>query len=244
LPQPAPDCRVLFIGAHGLNEDEHSRTLNDTWAAFHGYSEHHGGYGGEKEMLPYPNLSARKFINAVRSDVENPQMSSFPAINQGATMIDAAVRKYLRQCPSGGGVVLAGYSEGAWIIDEFLRKYYGLAAVVKGVQLYGDPLYEKSDAGDLGLARILGFASNFPDPYPDSTLAGGHVVNSRCVERDPICGGNFHAARSHRGYWAQLKSAADCARDLKFCKSHTESYAGYVTKQGGEFLAAKAFVPD
>jgi hypothetical protein len=242
-PQSPPDCRILFIGAHGLNEDANSRTLRDTWAAFHAYSERHGGFGGDKKMLAYPKMRAKQFITSIRVDLENPQMSSLPAVNQGVEMLDTTVRGYLKQCPSGGGVVLAGYSEGAWIVDEFLRRYYGLSAVVKAVQLYGDPLYEDPNASDLGLARLYGFASNFPSPYPNSTLEGENIVKSRCIGRDPICGGGFQAARGANSE-KQTRAAINCARNHDYCKSHTESYSGRIAKQGGEFLAAQSFTSD
>ncbi|MFE5815867.1 cutinase family protein [Streptomyces sp. NPDC056479] len=243
-PQPPPDCRVLFVGAHGLNEDANSTTLKNTWAAFHAYSEQHGGFGGDKKMLPYPKMGTKQFIAAIRANPENPQMSSLPAVNQGVEMLDTAVRDYLKQCPSGGGVVLTGYSEGAWIVDEFLRRYYGLSAVVKAVQLYGDPLYEDPNTGDLGLARLYGFASNFPSPYPDSTLEGPNIVRSRCIEKDPICGGGFRAAHSVGNVGRQTIAAINCARNHSYCKSHTDSYSGRIAKQGGEFLAAQSFTPD
>jgi hypothetical protein len=242
--QTSPDCRVLFIGAHGLNENEKSKTLAETWEAFHAYSENHGGYGGEAKMLPYPKMGAKEFISALRVNVEAPNMSSLPAVNQGVEMLDATVRDYLAQCPSGGGVVLAGYSEGAWIVGEYLRRNYGLSAVVKGVQLYGDPLYERPGTGDRGIGRIFGFASDFPAPYPDSTLEGANIVDSRCIKRDPICGGGFKAAKSSAYSSRQVGAALRCGADNEACKPHTEAYLGLPAKQGGEFLATKAFVAD
>ncbi|MFI0960746.1 cutinase family protein [Streptomyces sp. NPDC021080] len=228
-----------------MNENETSRTLADTWKSFHAYSENHGGYGKDKpKMLAYPKLGVWDFISALRVNMENPNMSSLLAVNQGVELLDAAVRGYLAQCPSGGGVVIAGYSEGAWIIDEYLRRNYGLSAVVKGVQLYGDPLYEDLKVGDQGLGRNLGFASNFPDPYPDSTLEGANIVDSQCMNRDPICGGGFRAADSSARSSQQFGAALRCAVKNGACKSHTESYLGLAAKQGGEFLAANSFIAD
>ncbi|WP_419248960.1 cutinase family protein [Streptomyces canus] len=245
IPRASSDCRVLFIGAHGLNENESSPILADTWKSFHAYSENHGSYGKDKpKMLAYPKLGVWEFISALRANIENPNMSSLPAVNQGVELLDATVRGYLAQCPYGGGVVIAGYSEGAWIVDEYLRRNYGLSAAVKGVQLYGDPLYEDLNMGDQGLGRNFGFASNFPDPYPDSTLEGANIVDSQCMNMDPICGRGFRAADSSARSSQQLGAALRCAVKIDACKSHTESYLGLTVKRGGEFLAANSFNAD
>jgi Cutinase. len=186
-------------------------------------------------LVPYEKLTAKQLIGRVLRRDKSP-------INEGAAAIDVFVSNFREQCPSGK-VVLSGYSEGAWIIQEFLhRTKVHVLDTVQAVQLYGDPLWDNKSKGQ-GIAQRFNFGLG-SYPYP-ALLDDTRRIRTYCREGDFICGEGYGGVAGR----ARQLSDALCVAWEKPCSSVERkgllerhySYADNVSKEGGEFLASKAF---
>lgn len=214
---------AYFLELHGAGKDptegsrEEVAVIKQTWEAFLSAA---AGKRTDAESVTYPANSYPDVTN-VRSMVD--------AENRGVQNLDRAILAAVHRC-RGQRIVLAGYSMGAWIIDDWLtrRSHRSLWSSIRGVVLYGDPQW-KRDA-NLGIARQAPIYSPV-DPYPPD----GPIVDrweSLCLPQDPICGEGYA-----NGGGRQL---ADVFRCTVTCEHMNYSeYGG--GKRGGQFLASTAF---
>ncbi|MDQ1022363.1 cutinase family protein [Streptomyces afghaniensis] len=228
LPQGnAPDrCPTHFIGVHGMDETgDDSETIKATWDKF-------------RDLSPEPKPAS--YFATYRSIHKDDLNSSRAAISkwsgiyrastlEGATEIGLNVAETLRRCPSTH-FVLAGYSQGAWAVDEYLRQPHTPLGQIDGVALYGDPQWGHGAKGK-GLARRL-TKPPLSGSYPDPPNYRGKI-QTLCAKKDPVCGEGY----GDLGIGAQIIDASNCKKP----KCPHLAYAPTATNRGAEFLASKAF---
>jgi hypothetical protein len=221
--QKTAECPVVFIGAHGLNEDWKSRTIEKTWKSFNAAPRRNAS-NLKMVSLRYPKMTVSQFF---RNEVVGSQAVSATAVGVG--FLNKEIRTARVSC-SSTRFVLAGYSEGAWIIDRYLRQNhdYKLRNVIASVVLYGDP--QADGPNGQGLARRYGHGVS--SPYIPSELSDR--VRTFCYDRDPICGKGYES----RSAEAQMAVAIACSNAN--CPHFWYETRG-ATEQGGRFLASKAF---
>ena len=107
----------------------------------------------------------------------------------------AALAKAVAGAPADACIVLAGYSQGAWAVDDFLNGPDGRDALrtrtVAAVVLFGDPRFDPAALpaaplgrpGGTGLLRQMGQDLG-PVYLPDAVAAHSR---SYCLEGDPVC---------------------------------------------------------
>lgn len=166
---------IGFFGAHGVNEggpgelkDQMGDTVFNTWTRFASQAK----VTTIATAVNYPKVSLNEFVQ----DVTTWQIAQ-RAVYEGATQLDNEITASYVSCPQER-YVLVGFSEGAWVIDNFLRTA-GTAVTnrIAGVVLYGDPQYPAGQQGPAaGIARI---AYNLPDPYVPTTVSNRFM--SLCV---------------------------------------------------------------
>jgi hypothetical protein len=226
-------CRdVLFLGVHGTGEGppdpRHSAVIETTWTAFYGALP--AGVSKAVDYVQYP------------ADLQLPSYLRFAAkVNnsedQGVKALDHTFFDWLSRCPAQK-FVMAGYSMGAWVIDDWFashhlsaqRIFQHLLAVVN----YGDPMFliEKSKPPVEGITRIVGGFVKVP-MIPDRGDWGGSgfVMRSICAYRDPICGVAYDT------YIHQRLATLTCAIDSG-CSHYSYADKG-ATLTNGRWLAAQ-----
>jgi len=199
--------QVYFYGVHGLNEGSSGKApgtahwgmqVNAVWNALVSNLD--------------PGAATAKSADYPESVVDFPQpwgpglpkgpspwstllyqILSLPsATNAGAAALASQMWDRYFTCPDAS-LVVAGYSQGAWVIDKALRMLSadgpaGKAVLgnVKGVFLMGDPAWANSTPYQQGVA------SKFDEGYSNAPayLANG-IPKSRffsiCAGADPIC---------------------------------------------------------
>jgi hypothetical protein len=162
---------------------------------------------------------------------------NFDASNTaGMTEIGRDIAEKRRDCKDTH-FVLAGYSQGAWVIDRYLRSAKtDVISKIDAVALYGDPQWDRGSQGQ-GLARILSnkFKTwSIPGPYPGLK----DRTQSICSSKDPICGGGYKKSKPGLLPVTQAIDAWKCSGS-KQCPHYL--YKPAATRQGGEFLGMKAY---
>lgn len=134
----------------------------------------------------------------------------------GEVQLRKLVRAEQRRC-SSTRLILVGYSQGAEVTGDAYLAALGNKSLFKsvvGVVLFGDPLYNHSDASAIqtalqrrtqaALARN-GVLTDFgplyvgaPHSFPRSTV--GRVV-SYCISNDPICQGAIGNLIAYGDHW-------------------------------------------
>ncbi|MGW4544095.1 cutinase family protein [Streptomyces chartreusis] len=155
---------------------------------------------------------------------------------EGVSEIGRDVAEALQSC-ADTKFVLAGYSQGAWVIDAFLRSAHPrVRNQIAGVALYGDPQWDHGKKGR-GIAREL-------SGYVRSLRVGGEYpgfgdrIQSWCSVRDPVCGEGYRPGLlAGARVLPQLRDAARCAH-RSTCPHNF--YSGVTTK-GGEFLGRAVY---
>jgi hypothetical protein len=217
LAQP---CGPTFIGLHGLNEGPESPTIQRTWESF----AKRTSVPASEIFVNHDRLTASEFVALLF----RPRVAARP-INAGVELLTEAVKQAGSNCyPSR--IVLAGYSQGAWIVDQWLRSAtQAQLDQVVGVAVLGDPQWDNGPKGQ-GLAqRSLVFRIR---PYIPPKPVGDRFVTV-CAVGDPICGegyGPSHAEsnRQHRDALALDKNIG----------AHGSYISGGVTDQAGAYLAS------
>ncbi|MFJ5779778.1 cutinase family protein [Streptomyces sp. NPDC093094] len=236
-PTASPTCSTIrFIGLKGLNEDndKKSAVLNATWARFKRTSETSGVGTPFRESVNYPKVASTRLVGDIIlastfSVVIKPDVAS--AVDRGVEAINVAIDNVRKKCPDAN-FVLAGYSLGAWVVDQFL-KTTPLPSIVLAAILYGDPQW--NGGGVRGIAQTY-HGTALPGPYPP--LADR--VQSLCNHQDPICGVGYAASKA-----GMAKRAADLRKTIaraaqgKNCGPHC-GYVGGPTTRGGDFLESKS----
>ena len=204
---PLPGCvNAHFIGVHGTLEGPDalnlvpfvSKVIDETWKNFYGLAKERGEDNVKGCALDYAGSLENLLAGAVDPGVEE---------------LDEYIRdEILKVCPTQS-IVLAGYSLGAWIIDDWLRRNKDVWPNIVAVELYGDPLWHRAGNAYLGgpivsydgVARLLGLhlgvLRDRPDPYMDNQQGPVGLSDrwqSRCLHGDPICGEGYRDTRPQR----------------------------------------------
>ena len=210
---------ITFVGVHGLGEGpENSETINQTRLAYTTWAAAHGHPGATSfAVANYPRQSAWSFV-----------VGRGHLIDAATRAVGTAVSQARQACPSTR-FVLAGYSLGAWAIDNFLAGGAGQAAGrIDGIALYGDPWLFRG--GDRGLARIWrGDAGSYPQ-FPA-------ITRTVCVDHDPVCGAGYDTDAAAQALRVLL-GGSTCGRGG--VRPHL-CYRTSAAQRGGTFLAEKAF---
>ncbi|TQE36850.1 cutinase family protein [Streptomyces ipomoeae] len=236
-PTALPACSTIrFIGLKGLNEnsDKESDVINATWDRFKRTSETSGVGTPFRESVNYPKVAPTRLVSDIIvadtfSVVIRAGVTS--AVDRGVEAVNAAIDDVRKKCPDAK-FVLAGYSLGAWIVDQFL-KTTPLQSIVLAAILYGDPQW--NGAGVRGIAQSYD-GTALSGPYPP--LADR--VQSLCNHHDPICGIGYEASeKGMEKRAADLGKAIALAAEGKNCGPHC-GYVGGPTTQGGDFLESRS----
>jgi hypothetical protein len=185
-----------------------SATIAYTFSAFSSDTASRGVTGVKASAFAYPTLSVTDIMSVtglydIRSTVTN-----------AAAALTANLQEISAQCPSTP-VLLAGYSMGAWIINNMLSvmsKNPGKWDNIKAVLLYGDPCWYNSSGKYQGLAReeyadTCGTASTYP--YPASSATVPFKVETLCYGNDPVCGQGFAGDAFLPAFEKQIAFAAN-----------------------------------
>jgi len=198
LTSPPPKCPTAFLlGIHGMNEGPSdtkpavSATIAETFTAFDSDTTKLGNNAVKQVALPYKTITIGNFLAP-----NDGTVNGLKTVDDTANTLLNDVKASHKQCPSTR-ILLAGYSMGAWIINDMLTKMLakpGDWAGIKGIELYGDPCYISGSYK--GLVR-----ETYPDlnhcmldswyPYPEPANFVPFKAQSQCYYHDPICGRGF-----------------------------------------------------
>jgi alpha-tubulin suppressor-like RCC1 family protein len=170
-------------------------------------------------------------------------------VGEGVDVLKQEVIIQRRVCP-GSPIVLAGYSEGAWVIDQFLHDNSGLVSAITAVALIADPQFDHFATGIIrgtgqngdGVARRW---YNGINPYLPSELRDRAASwclaeqQGKQLVHDPICNNRLYNADKN-----ETSKDTDCKNGLPSCV-HLDSHyakAGYLTA-GVDFLISKLPLP-
>jgi hypothetical protein len=205
----AAKCRTIrFYGLRGSGEpaykgEEGMGTLVfDTYAQFVSRANYAGVTVTADGVDGYP---AVPFFDLMNDDLieQRALKGAFESVQKGATSLGGLVESRRAANPAEC-FIFAGYSQGAWVIGEYLSSASGQELVksdrIAGVVLYADPLFDPSFAesiGDdyLGVARQLKYFTGGDVPYIQSGIK--EKVRSYCLSEDVVC--NFR--------WKSLQAA-------------------------------------
>ena len=228
-----------IIGVHGTSEGPSSTDSTDspeikaTFAAFAADEHKLGETGARLEYYPYPTITFAGYL-----PVNWPELRT--TIDHYAGELEAELESFSHTCPDTP-ISLVGYSLGALLINNMLASYSNEWNFIDAVELYGDPCRYNPKGGYRGLARYaatMGLRLGcFPEnayPYPLVSPAGFHfVVQSLCINKDPVCGQSWPPYE----VGGQITAAALCGLD----KCPHLSYSGAPASYGAGFLADNAF---
>jgi hypothetical protein len=228
-----------IIGVHGTSEGPSSTDSTDspeikaTFAAFAAEEHKLGETGARQEYYPYRTVTFAGYL-----PVNWPTLRT--TIDDSAGKLEAELESFSHTCPDTP-ISLVGYSLGALLIDNMLSSYSDEWNFIDAVELYGDPCWYNPKGSYRGLARYAATVGLrlgcFPEnayPYPLVSPAGFHfIVQSRCVNKDPVCGQGWPPYE----VGGQIIAAALCGLD----KCPHLSYSGAPASYGAGFLAENAF---
>lgn len=235
---------VLVVGLHGLNEGPSSTismpsaTIADTFGAFQNVINKTGPNNTSTQHANYESLGWDLFtaIGGIQG--------ALTSINSFAGSLESSLESFSSTCP-GSGIELAGYSLGAWIINDMLTTYNTEWRYIAAVVLYGDPCWYNPSGGYTGLARHAGGCipeSTYPCLSSTCSSSPPFLVESWCNSKDPICGQNDNLAQQLAGV-AQCITTQPNASGTSPC-THFDYIYGYpnsgATVYGGQFLASEA----
>ena len=189
---------VLFIGARGSGE---APTSN--WYSLSAYDDADQGLGPELWSL-YQQLLQRSPGYIPFYPVMYPAANVFPTIfnnlqyylasvASGASAVVSDIQLIDHACHGEPHhYVLAGYSQGAWVIHDALHTLAaeGKLAEISGVALFGDPdfLPFKPWVQDFKLLDFArGSAAIFGQGYTDIPAQVAPRTASYCFPNDPVC---------------------------------------------------------
>jgi hypothetical protein len=214
-----PSCpRVMFLGLHGLNEggrgaghgrggdtpdlDHWGVPVDSTWRWF---VDHYGNNPSPAEVqgkaVPYARLNVSLWNPVEAANVLLIQARTEVAVIRLKEQIIA----FRALCQTTTAIVLAGYSQGAWVVDKAVRllgtskdinERLALRSVV-GVFLMGDPAWPHTQVGAetrAGMATWIG--AGYPDKDRDylKNELSTDEFQSICLglsngQIDPLCMG-------------------------------------------------------
>lgn len=207
---PTSCPRVMFLGLHGLNEgrtgdaadqDHWGVPVHSTWLNF---VAHYGknpnpvevqgkavSYARLNVSLSNPVETANVLLIKIRTDV-------------AADRLKKQIIAFRASCQTRTAIVLAGYSQGAWVVDKTVRllgtskdikEREALRSVV-GVFLMGDPAWPPTQVGTdtrAGIATWSGNGYKDKNDYLNNELSADEF-QSICLglsngKIDPVCMG-------------------------------------------------------
>ncbi|MFG2030502.1 cutinase family protein [Streptomyces sp. NPDC048825] len=236
-----------FIGVHGMvgkGGRDGSEFIDATWKEFQ--QNRTTSIEPTKYNLTYNSVHLSDLSEILGEVIKDPRTLKGTAVavkglfdssnGAGVSEIGLNIAETLQSC-ADTQFVLVGYSQGAWVIDKFLRSTRPqVLNHIAGVALYGDPQWDNGRNGR-GIARQL-------SRYISTLRLGGDYpgfgdrIQSWCAARDPVCGEGYRPGLLSAGQEVgpQLRDAVGC--DKPACPHN--SYSGVTTK-GGEFLGRKVY---
>jgi hypothetical protein len=226
----------MFFGAHGVNEGSGGTAarknywgpeMDQVWQGFH-----------------------REQLNSTAASVNYPRVTLGPTAPrivllwgagsqivpitiQGVRSLESQLKAEAAACP-GTLLVLAGFSQGAWVIDGTLHKLHrddpALLRNIAGVYLMGDPAWPKTAQTPSEFGIAVHFLQGYPtaNDYFNNGIPRNSFL-SLCIGDDPIC----HYDGSYGDYKVRLHiHMQDYLKDMP---GRTYTYGAY----GGAFLAAR-----
>jgi hypothetical protein len=178
----------------------------------------HGGYG-EPLWTVYHYLKM-KVLSMHGTPIDYPAIG-FPdflnkkkymySVNTGDVELYVLITKFAKSpCGQKTSIYLAGYSQGAQVVDDVLQMLSRSPSIKKrinGVVLFGDPRFNAKQSGGVdqgSFSRSLSGITRFQFPKPNGTF--GTLVNdttsetpliqSYCAAGDPICNWSLPGARA------------------------------------------------
>jgi Cutinase/LGFP repeat/Protein of unknown function (DUF2690) len=210
----------VFLGVHGTNEE--TDVIGATLAGLYiQVTAHTGlpkqGLTGWSDDTSLLNDMAAGFaevhLDGDYSALRTAYLNLEPKLTAGVTDLYTQISGEEAACNNQIHFILAGFSQGAMVVQEFAQQYSGMAGKqVSGIILYGDPLFDGdfstsfgADAPSLitelgydpGFISTAGWLGVFLSPAFPLTLDGSIPaawngrLDSYCTTDDPIC--NFQS---------------------------------------------------
>jgi hypothetical protein len=212
--RPCPN--ITFYGLRGSGEPaydgEHymGTLVFDTYGQFVSRANSVGvrvipdGIGDAYPATPFIDLFKEDLIkNTARHELLKQE---FESVQKGVVSLKNRIHK-VRQADPAMCFIFSGYSQGAWVIGEYLAsedgKELAQSGKISGIVLYADPLFDPSSKGTVGeaypgVARRLNYYSGGTTRYIPEGLEDGRF-RSYCISNDVVC--NFR--------WNSLIEAAN-----------------------------------
>jgi hypothetical protein len=124
-------------------------------------------------------------------NIQNALNNLATAINSGVSLLGKQLASDEQSCP-GQHFILAGFSQGAMVIHDWITQNPSVDNSVSGVILFADPLFDGNDPSSYGAADG---SSTFTNPSGWQGIVGSATfpsvwsgkVFSYCISDDPIC---------------------------------------------------------
>ncbi len=223
----AADCpEVVAIGVAGSGERYSANGFGTTVEAFmKGLTDNYQSTSTRAIALDYPAVAITP-TSALSEKTGSRRYSQ--SVGTGARNLSKVLNDWYRTCKDvrfdgiPQAFVLAGYSQGAHVIDDTLENIgTRVGNRVVSVSLFGDPRqpnlgyrYEYSDSDNFNRPGAVAYfdvdTTTFPDTY--SSLWNTHFgVGSYCLENDPVCSFGWQPIEPHYRYVASgvVASAVD-----------------------------------
>ncbi|MFE0358858.1 cutinase family protein [Streptomyces nigra] len=215
--QPIPEhCRDLyFFGGHGLGEGgagDWGNTVQDVYNNYvKGISGADPDVSVDGEAIAYPRTEFPKFGPA--EYVKERFKGERPEVVAGAAALKRQLASRISDCRGTEHYVLAGFSQGAWVIHQYLKSApKEVLDKISGVAVLGDPQFKKTGI----IPKLLpNYVINpyFPPGVRHQSLClsydlprAGRAVN------DPIC--RFSLVDFTRGDESDLRNCELAAKGL------------------------------
>jgi hypothetical protein len=144
----AVNCEAVHvIGVHGLNEDPlaSNRYMGPNLGGPGGFWEKISAGSSAGAYVPH-GVKYKKTTDKIWD--EDSLLLIASRVNEGAKLLDSMVNKIVDDMASAGctddqgDIVVAGYSQGAWVADRFVQQYASDARNLEAVVMFGDPAYK------------------------------------------------------------------------------------------------------
>lgn len=159
------------------------------------------------------------------------------SVRTGVAQLNARIMDTVSRCGSKTRFILAGYSQGAQVIGDYLTSAEGRATLLPQGQpsrllvavYFGDPKFNGSKGNEQGLARYSSFTTGRSGVLHarDGSAYRGYRVESFCRRNDAICQGEpawidaglsispHEHYQEFEAYWAANRVASLTSRDAK-----------------------------
>jgi outer membrane protein assembly factor BamB len=181
-PAQAAGCRdVLFVGARGSGEPYTPRNqgMGDIVGPL---------FRSAKQQLPGTGFRGYGLTYEARAIFPLDVDALLRSASSGEDLAVAQIELAVKACPNQR-LVLAGYSQGAWVLGDVLGRLSLQAQQrIAAVALFGDPLFVPSPPTTVGGApsRVGVLATQAPrTPYIPARF--GALTRSYCRIHDPVC---------------------------------------------------------